>query len=499
MKFKRSAGILLHPTSLPSKYGIGDLGPEAYAFVNFLESAGQTLWQVLPLGPTGYGNSPYQSLSAFAGNPLLISPDILIEGGYLSHNDINDIPSFNLHRVEFTEVSHYKNSLLRKAFHHFQSKPVNDGKKEFKQFCSVNKDWLDDFALFIALKNHLGEIHWSKWENEVRHRNKTTLKQYRHQLNEEIECQKFVQFMFFSQWQALKRYANDKGVQLIGDLPIFVSYDSSDVWAHKKYFTVDSDGKITHVAGVPPDYFSSTGQRWGNPLYRWKEMEKDNYKWWKKRFIKLFEMVDIIRIDHFRGFDAYWKIPASSKTAETGRWVKGPGKKFFTTMKKYLADLPILAEDLGFITDTVSELRDHFNFPGMKIIQFAFGANGEKNFLPHNYTKNCVVYTGTHDNDTTRGFFDMAKAENSDIFPSAQRYLNTSNDDLCAALIRTAYASVANLVIIPMQDILNLRSEARMNFPGKSTGNWGWRFSWDQVPSDMAHTYKILAECYDRS
>lgn len=497
MRFERSAGILLHPTSLPGRYGIGDLGKEAYNFANFLVTAGQKLWQVFPLGPTGYGDSPYQCFSAFAGNPLLISPELLKEDGFLNTEDLHHIPHFNPHKVDFGRVIDYKYKLLGKAFENF-NKHKGETEKFLKTFESQNKDWLEDFAFFMAAKDFHGGRLWTEWDKDLVLRKKDALGKWKEKLHDGILFHKFIQFIFFKQWNQLKKYVNDKGIKIIGDMPIFIAYDSADLWSHKNIFTVDKEGKLISVAGVPPDYFSATGQRWGNPLFKWEEMEKDDFGWWRRRIVNVLKLVDIVRIDHFRGFDKFWQIPGDAPTAQKGKWVKAPGEKFFNTLKKHLGELPIIAEDLGLITKSVVELRDKFNFPGMKILQFAFGKGMEKKFLPHNFVKNCVVYTGSHDNNTTRAYFEKAKRENSDIFTHAQRYLDYYDEDITFELIRTAYASSADTVILPMQDILNLGGEARMNFPGTLGNNWTWRFSWDQVYPELAEKYLRLAELYER-
>ena len=497
MNFERSAGVLLHPTSLPGKYGIGDLGDDAFKFVDFLKEAGQTLWQVFPLGPTGYGDSPYQCLSAFAGNPLLVSPDKLEEDGFLSSNDLSDKQEFNPIQIDYSETLNYKKSLLQKAFNNFKNN-FNGLGKDFDEFCGKHKDWLEDFALFMAVKDfHNGDV-WSKWDKGLIHRTENVLNEWKEKLSDDIQYHKFVQFNFFKQWKAVRDYANNNGIKIIGDMPIFIAYDSADLWANKEIFSVDEDGKLDTVAGVPPDYFSPTGQLWGNPLYRWKVMEKDDFLWMRKRFASLYKLIDIVRIDHFRGFDAYWEIPGDAITAERGRWVKAQGEKLFKSLIKHLGDVPILAEDLGVITPEVEALRDKFNFPGMKILQFAFGTDMETKFLPHNYIPNCVVLTGSHDNDTTRSYFEKVKKEEYHIYEHAQVYLNYFGDDLVNELIRMAYASVANIVIIPMQDILNFGEKARMNFPGKLGGNWAWRFSWEQINENIAPHYKGLTVLYER-
>lgn len=497
MRFERAAGILLHPTSLPGRFGIGDLGTEAYNFINFLESAGQKLWQVFPLGPTGYGDSPYQCFSAFAGNPLLISPEKLADENLLSQNDLNNPPKSDPHKIDFGEIIDYKKSLLKKAYSNFKNNSKVQ-EKSFNLFCKENEEWLNDFSFFMAAKDfHDGEL-WTTWDKGLVVRDKNSLEEWKHKLSDDINYHKFVQFQFFTQWSNLKKYTNEKGIKIIGDMPIFVAYDSSDVWANNKIFTLDKEGNLEYVAGVPPDYFSKTGQLWGNPLYRWNEMEKDDFLWWRQRMSNMLKFVDIIRIDHFRGFEAYWEIPGNAKTAVKGRWIKAPGEKLFNTLKKYLGELPILAEDLGVITKSVEALRDKFGFPGMKILQFAFGTGMERKFLPHNYIQSGVVYTGSHDNDTTRAYFEKEKNADNDIYEHAQKYLDYYGDDIVQKLIKTAYASVADMVIIPMQDILNLGTEARMNFPGKPGGNWTWRFKWEQVPDYLAGSYKELTDLYER-
>jgi len=499
MQFDRSAGILLHPTSLPGKFGIGDLGNEAYKFIDFLKEAGQTLWQTFPLGPTGYGDSPYQCFSAFAGNPLLVSPEKLMQDGFLSEEDLNNPPQSDPKKIDYGQAIDYKKSILKNAFENFKSNS-NGLEKEFEKFCEDHSGWLDDFSLFVACKDHHDGAVWSSWEKGLVQREQRVLEEWREKLSDEIQYQNFVQFYFFRQWKALREYANQKGIKIIGDMPIFIAYDSSDLWANKELFTVDEEGKPTFVAGVPPDYFSATGQLWGNPLYKWDVMENDDFLWWRKRFSSLFELVDIVRIDHFRGFEAYWKIPGGEETAEKGKWTKAPGEKLFNSLRKHLGELPILAEDLGVITQPVEALRDEFGFPGMKVLQFAFGTGMERKFLPHNFVPNCVVYTGTHDNDTTKAYFEKEKMkkENNDIYEHTQKYLNYFGDDLLSELIRVAYASVANIVIIPMQDILHLGSNARMNFPSTTGENWTWRFTWDQIDENLANHYFGLTRLYER-
>lgn len=495
MNIERSAGVLLHPTSLPGKFGIGDLGPSAYHFIDWLHNAGQSLWQVFPLGPTGYGDSPYQCFSAFAGNPLLISPEELHKDGLLTEKEIHEVPHWNPHHIDFGPVINYKYELLHKAFKHFKKLDKNI-EEECGDFCKSNAYWLDDYSLFMAAKQFHKGVQWTGWDPSIAFRK--NVNDWKKKLKDEIEFQKFLQFIFNKQWTNVRTYAHSKKIKIIGDLPIFIAYDSADLWANREKFTVREDGSLEFVAGVPPDYFSATGQLWGNPLYKWKVMEKDNFKWWRQRISKLLELVDIIRIDHFRGFDAYWEIPGDAKTAIDGRWVKAPGEKFFNTIKKELGELPIIAEDLGVITDSVVELRDKFNFPGIKIMQFGLGADGDKKFLPHHHVQNCVVHTGSHDNETTRGFIETERKKNSGIYEWSQKYLNYYGDDMTYELIRASYASVANIVVIPMQDILNLGNEARMNLPGSLGGNWCWRFTWHQVHSDLAKHYKEMTIMFER-
>ncbi len=495
MKIERSAGVLLHPTSLPGRFGIGDLGPDAFRFIDFMKQAGQTLWQVLPLGPTGYGDSPYQCFSAFAGNAVLISPEFLERDGLLTKEDLEAALTFNPHKIDFGTVINFKNELLKKAFQNFKSK-INLFNSDFDNFCSKENFWLDDYSLFMSAKQFHGGISWTGWEKSIALRE--NIAGWKAKLKNEIEYQKFIQFIFNKQWNGIRNYARQYGIKIIGDLPIFVAYDSADVWANKELFTIRDDGTLEFVAGVPPDYFSATGQLWGNPLYKWKVMEKDDFAWWKKRIAKLLEMVDIIRIDHFRGFDAYWRIPGDATTAINGRWIKAPGEKLFNSIKNELGELPIIAEDLGVITDSVEQLRDRFDFPGIKILQFGLGENGENKFLPHNHIKNCVIHTGSHDNETTRGFLETERQKNSGIYEWTQKYFNYFGDNMTYELIRAAYASVANICVIPMQDILILDNGARMNYPSTLGGNWNWRFSWDQIGNDLANQYKELTKLYDR-
>jgi 4-alpha-glucanotransferase len=512
MKFERSSGILLHPTSLPGPYGIGDLGPAAYQFVDFLAAAGCKLWQVLPLGPTGYGDSPYQCFSAFAGNPYLISPDFLLRDGLLTPEDFADQPDFQTTRVDFGALIPWKLSLLERAFARFSTDPKPSVQKPFADFCaSAGAAWLDDYALFMALKESNGGGSWSAWPEPLRQREPEALTAARHSLTNHVSRFTFYQYLFFQQWRALKTYANALGIRIIGDIPIFVSYDSADVWAHPELFFLDEAGLPTVVAGVPPDYFSPTGQLWGNPLYRWDVHKASGYVWWLERFRAILEMVDIVRLDHFRGFAGYWEVPAGNPTAEIGRWVPGPGADFFTVLQKNLSDLPIIAEDLGVITPDVSELRDGFSLPGMKILQFAF-SGPDNPFLPHHYPSHCVAYTGTHDNNTARGWYESASegerafthryfGQTSEVFAKHPVGAETSEvlaQTFTEKLIRAVWASVAVYALAPMQDLLNLGGEARMNYPSRLGGNWEWRMEENAMSAELMETVKELNILYSR-
>ena len=508
MTFHRSGGILLHPTSLPGPYGIGDLGSQAYRFIDWLAGSGCKLWQILPLGPTGYGDSPYQCFSAFAGNPYLISPEFLLRDGLLVKSDLADKPDFSaprvdpsaLLRVNFGRLIPWKLSLLEKAFRSFQKNTSKDLQKEFDCFHVENKKWLDDFALFMALKESNGGGSWTEWPASIRKRDEAALSQARQKLAESILRYAFYQFVFFKQWSALRDYAHGKGIKIIGDIPIFVAADSSDVWAHPELFYLDDERHPTVVAGVPPDYFSPTGQLWGNPLYRWENHKATGYAWWLERFRAILKMVDIVRLDHFRGFAAYWEIPAGNPTAEIGRWVPGPGADLFDVIANGLKDisdgdkLPIIAEDLGLITKDVIELRERYHLPGMKILQFGF-SGPDNPFLPHLYVQNCVAYTGTHDNDTARGWLNTAPEKEREY---AFKYLCTDSHNFSWDLIRTIWSSVAMFAIAPMQDVLDLGGEARMNFPSKLGGNWEWRMKEEDMSEPLAAKLRELNYIYLR-
>lgn len=497
MLTERSAGILLHPTSLPSRFGIGDFGNDAYRFVDFLNATGQKLWQILPLGPTGYGDSPYQCLSAFAGNPLLISFDKLVEEKIILPEMLEDVPSFPL-KIDYGRVIEYKFFKLKEIYNYFKKNDKSFLLNEYQQFCEDEKFWLNDYSLFAAIKDYFNGAPWNEWEDSIKKMIPERINNLKKTLHDKIEFHKFIQFLFFKQWKELKSYANSKGIKIIGDLPIFVAFDSADVWVNKHLFEVTDEGKPLFIAGVPPDYFSPTGQRWGNPHYRWDVMEQDDYDWWRKRVQLLLKLTNIIRIDHFRGFYNYYKIPGTSPTAEIGEWVLGPGEKFFFTLEKYFGKLPIIAEDLGILAPEVYELRDKFNFPGMKILQFAFGTNGEKKFLPHRFVQNCVVYTGSHDNDTTIGWWNSIQNDGTDTKEFFMNYTGSNGQDVCKDLIRLAYSSIAALVIIPLQDWLRLGTEARMNFPGRPNGNWSWRFSWDQISENLISEIKTFVKIFER-
>ncbi|HEY68091.1 MAG TPA: 4-alpha-glucanotransferase [Thermoflexia bacterium] len=501
MRFPRSSGILLHPTSLPGRFGIGDLGDAAYRFVDFLATAGQSYWQVLPLSPTGYADSPYQTLSAFAGNPMLISPEKLAEIGHLSAADLEDVPAFPADRVDFGPVIRYKTGLLDRAFANFRAQAPADRRAAFARFCDEQAFWLDDFALFMALKEAHDLRPWNEWEPEVATREPQALARWRESLADEIERQKYRQWQFFEQWLAVKRYANERGIRIIGDIPIFVSMDSADVWANPHLFHFDENLRPTVVSGVPPDYFSETGQLWGHPLYRWEVMGQDGYAWWIARFRMAFTQADVVRIDHFRGFYNYWEVPAGEETAIKGRWVYGPGADLFHAVTAALGEVAIIAEDLGdFDAESragVDALQAEFGYPGMKVLQFAFSTGPTDPFLPHNYTRDCVVYTGTHDNDTTVGWYQVTSTEAERDY--ARKYLGSDGSDIAWDLIRLAWASVANTAITTVQDLLSLGHEARMNTPATvGPPNWCWRLLPGALTDEVAARLLELTAIYGR-
>ncbi|MBB6098551.1 4-alpha-glucanotransferase [Deinobacterium chartae] len=495
MAFSRSSGVLAHPTSFPGPYGVGELGKHAYAFVDWLASAGQKLWQVMPLGPTGYGDSPYQSFSAFAGNPYLISFDELRDLGLLTDAELGELPDFPADRVDYGWIYTWKFEKLALAYAAFENGAAAELRQEFADFKREEADWLEDYALFMALKDALGGAAWNAWEHDIRVREPQALARWRERLAREIDRIRFYQFLFFRQWRALRAYAHDKGIRVIGDIPIFVAMDSADAWSAPDQFHFDEDGHPTVVAGVPPDYFSETGQLWGNPLYRWDVMQQDGFRWWIRRFKGSLHLYDIIRIDHFRGFEAYWEIPAGEETAVKGRWVKAPGHELFKAVREALGELPIIAEDLGVITPEVERLRDDFDFPGMAVLQFAYGSGDWNNnaFLPQNVAQNRAIYTGTHDNDTTRGWFATARP---DELNHLREFLpNTDESKIAWDMIELAWRSRADIAVVPLPDLLNLGTEARMNLPGSlSSANWSWRFREGALSPFIARRLRILTE-----
>lgn len=498
MPFPRSSGVLLHPTSLPSRFGIGDLGSEAYRFVEFLAESRQKLWQVLPLGPTGYGNSPYMCFSAMAGNPLLISPERLRDDGLLSEEDFGNLPQFPTDKVDFEQVIQVKIPLLKKACENFKKDTSPKYQQRFKSFCTSKAYWLDDYAFFMALREAYEGESWHKWEPEIAQRDPAALDKLGQQLADEIIYHKYLQFEFFRQWSDIKRFANDRGIEIIGDIPIYVAHDSADVWAHPEYFCLDKETKEPALmAGVPPDYFSETGQLWGNPVYDWEQLQKDHFKWWVERFQSLLDYVDIVRIDHFRGFEAYWAVERGEKTAMNGEWIKAPGQGLFQVIKDKFGKLPVLAEDLGLITPEVEKLRDEFEFPGMKILQFAFGSGPGNPYLPFNFERNSVVYTGTHDNNTTVGWYDnLPEHEKHGVLG----YVGCiSTDGIHWDLIRLALSSIANQAITPLQDILGLGSAARMNVPSEGKGNWEWRYVPGALTYREIELLKKMTETFGRA
>jgi 4-alpha-glucanotransferase len=498
MPVSRASGILLHPTSFPGQFGIGDLGPEAYRFVNFLVQSKQQLWQILPLGPTGDSNSPYASYSAMAGNPLLISPELLQSKELLTKENLANLPNFFPEKVDFSLVLQTKLAMLRKAYENFKANVLSVfQQKEFSEFYDNNSYWLNDYALFMALKDAHKGASWNTWERAIAHRQPEAIKQWQQKLSDQIFYHIYVQFEFFSQWTQLKRYANQHGIQIIGDLSFYVAHDSADVWANPENFCVDEHtGKPALMAGTPPDYFSATGQLWGNPVYNWTHLQQQNFKWWVQRFQAMLNYVDLIRIDHFRGFQAFWAVKQGETTAIKGKWIQAPGDTFFKVLREELGYLPIIAEDLGEITSEVEALRDQFEFPGMKVLQFAFGEDGDKRFLPFNYERNFVVYTGTHDNDTTVGWFNQLLPQKQAAVLS---YLNCSrSENIHWDLIGLAYSSVANQAIVPLQDILGLGTEARMNFPGKDLGNWCWRYQPTALTPELSDRLKAITKTYGR-
>ena len=495
-RFPRASGVLLHPTSLPGPHGCGDLGPEAYHFVDWLVSGGQKLWQILPLAGIGPGNSPYMSNSAFAGNVLLIELAELLREGWLDADALVPVPGLADDAVDFAVMYPFRMERLAQAAACFAAQGTPAQRSDFAAFCAAHDTWLPDYALFMALCEDLGWRDWCEWAPGLAHRDLLALADARAEHAVRIHFWQFCQWRFYRQWLKLKAYANAKGVQIIGDTPIFIAYLSAEVWAHPHLFELDRQGRSTVVAGVPPDFFSATGQRWGNPLYRWAEHAKDGYAWWVERVRRSFELVDIVRIDHFRGFEGHWEIPASEPTAVKGQWKPGPGAALFEAIGRALGPMPIIAEDLGVITPEVEALRKRFGLPGMRILQFAFAGDASDRFLPHNHEPDTVVYTGTHDNDTAAGWWATASDHERHF---ARGYLNTDGHDISWALIRAAMASVADTAVHPMQDVLALPTESRMNFPGQESGWWRWRFKWSQVQPWHAGRLAELSRLFGRT
>lgn len=490
---ERASGVLLHPTSLPGKYGIGSLGKCAFNFIDFLVKAKQQYWQILPLGPTGYGDSPYQCFSAHAGNPNLIDLDLLVKSRYIDAEDLAEYPHFDDGPVRYGDVQNARFPLLKKAYKSFTMYADNQEKLAYRNFIKDQAKWINDYSLFMAIKANRGQRPWLEWEPGLKSREPETLKAIQTLLHEEADFHKFMQFIFFRQWMAVKDYAHKHKVRIIGDIPLYIALDSADAWANPEYFEFDAQLNPIRVGGVPPDYFSETGQLWGNPLFNWEKMKSTGYSWWVDRIKTSLYLYDIIRIDHFRGFAAYWAVPYGEATAMNGKWVTAPGKDFFEFLRNEMGTLPIIAEDLGVITPDVEELRDGFGFPGMKILEFAFDSSEANDYIPHNYVKNCIVYTGTHDNDTVIGWFRSAGSSDK---KQVLDYLNRNENEIHWSFIRLAWASVAYTAIVPMQDLLGLDTTSRMNLPGTTTNNWVWRakssdFS-DELAGQLAHVTALF-------
>jgi 4-alpha-glucanotransferase len=506
MPFARSSGLLLHITSLPSHGGIGDLGPAAYDFANFLQTAGQGIWQVLPLSPTGYGHSPYSAISAMAGSPLLVSLEVLRDWGWIAPERLSGrlfeqsegqpAPPQGA-RVDFDAVLAWKLPLLREAAANFLSERKGAQRDDFERFCAEKQHWLNDYVDYLVLRQTHGNALWTNWPDALAHREPAAMAAFREEYAEARAVEKAIQFAFDEQWQHLRAYCAARHIRIMGDVAIFVSFDSADVWRNPEMFELQEDGTPERVAGVPPDYFSATGQRWGNPLYRWDRLEQDGFSWWVERMRRAQELYDMTRLDHFRGFEAYWAIPGDEETAVNGEWVKAPGHALFSALRAQLGELPFVAEDLGLITSGVEELRKSFAFPGMCILQFGFGNRGAHSYLPHTFEKNSVVYTGTHDNDTTLGWWQNGST--AEERAAVSTYLSLGEDGPVWALIRAASVSVADMCLFPLQDILGLGSEARMNVPSAADGNWSWRFEQQALTAEVAKKLRAVTDVADRT
>ncbi len=494
MLLQRQSGILLHPTSLPGPQAVGCLGTEAYRFIDFLADAGQSVWQILPLGPTGYGNCPYSSFSAFAGNPLLISLEQLAAKGDLAYQQLPEVKASD--SADYAAAIEVQEPLFKQACQQFKNNTANPRQESFNNFCRENQSWLDDYALFEALRRAYNYADWQTWPNAIRCRESKALEEAEKRLSDAIYLQKYLQFAFFEQWFAIKAYANSKGIQIYGDLPIFVALNSADVWSRPQQYHLDEQGQPTLVAGVPPDYFSATGQRWGNPLYRWDQIAADGFSWWCERFRWNFTLFDLVRVDHFRGFSACWAINATEPTAINGYWMESPGRELFSSLKEQFDALPIIAEDLGIITPDVEKLRDDFGFPGMKILQFAFDSDARNPYLPHNHIANAVVYSGTHDNNTTLGWWQNLELSTQQ---RVLTYLGLPQPDMPWQLLKTVMASVARMAIVPLQDILALPAENRMNIPGTAENNWQWRYLSAALDSRLSEKLRELSHIYGRN
>ena len=491
----RSSGILLHISSLPGKYGVGNMGGDAFSFVDFLKESNQKLWQILPLGPTGFGNSPYQSFSSFAGSALLISEQKLVDDGLLQESELEILLGFSDDKVEYEKIAPVKRALMEKAFDRFQDR-FNQFKEEYYNFLGEHSWWLDDYALFQALKDDEEDLVWNEWKDTLKSRDDHALNQAHHEHVDGVNFHRFVQFIFFRQYFELKEYANQNGIQLIGDLPLYVALDSSDVWGNQDIFQLDEEGKPTQIGGVPPDYFSETGQLWGCPVFDWTKLEERQFDWWIARVHFCLKMFDLVRIDHFRGLESFWSVNADEETAINGVWVPAKGRELFQILESQIGELPVIAEDLGVITPEVEKLRDDFSLPGMKVLQFAFSSDETNEHLPHNYRIGSVVYTGTHDNDTTVGW---VKSTNVLERKNIKKYYQLQIRKVPEKLIEMAWASVAKMAIMPMQDLLGLDSKGRMNVPGTAAGNWEWRFNWNQLKKSQKDFLRTVTKKYNRA